>query len=122
MEAETEHEMKVKSRGKRTEYNRNSPVSEALAHNFMIMKALQVTAEQSASSDAKTGGRSFNFFRDICLSLSAPQTACTEPCDGKFRTFTGCCNNLVNPQYGESRDERKHLLTTLTQGAHTVPW
>ena len=104
MEAETEHEMKVKSRGKRTEYNRTSSVSEALAHNFMIMKALQVTAEQSASS----GGRSFNFFRDICLSLSAPQTACTEACDGKFRTFTGCCNNLVNPQYGERRDERKH--------------
>ena len=102
MEAETEHERKVKSRGKRTEYNRTSSVTEALAHNFMIMRALQVTADQAAP-DSKKGSRTFGFFRDICVSLSAPQAACTEACDGKFRTFSGCCNNLVKPQYGEER-------------------
>ena len=103
MEAETEHERKVKSRGKRTEYNRTSSVTEALAHNFMIMRALQVTADQAAPADSKKGSRTFGFFRDICVSLSAPQAACTEACDGKFRTFSGCCNNLVQPQYGEER-------------------
>ena len=102
MQAETEHEMKVKSRGKTTSFNRTSPVTQSLAHNFMIMRSLQITAEQSsAPADSRTAARSFSFFRDICVSLSATQSDCSESCDGKFRTVTGCCNNLVHPQYGE---------------------
>ena len=121
MEAETEHERKVKSRGKRTEYNRTSSVTEALAHNFMIMRALQLTADQAAPADSKKGSRTFGFFRDICVSLSAPQAACTETCDGKFRTFSGCCNNLVKPQYGEERTGWTECSCCNLQAAPTLP-
>ena len=93
MEQETEHEMKVRSRGKRTEYNRTSPVTEYLAHNFMIMTALQQTAA------ARTGEEDGGHFSERCQELSS--VACTESSDGRFRTFSGCGNNLDNPQYGE---------------------
>ena len=92
MEEETEHEMKVRSRGKVSRYNRTSPVTEYLAHNFMIMTALQQTAAARTGED---GGH----FSERCQELSS--VACTESSDGRFRTFSGCGNNIYNPQYGE---------------------
>ena len=109
MQVETDHEMrvrimmtimttttmmtKVRSRGKRTKYNRTSPVTEYLGHNFMIMTALQGAAEEQRSSG--------EFFRTRCQELSSVPVTCTESPDGRFRTINGCSNNLDNPQYGE---------------------
>ena len=85
---------KVRGRGKRTKYNRTSPVTEYLGHNYMIMTALQGAAEEQGSSG--------EFFGTRCQELSSVPVTCSEsPPDGRFRTINGCGNNLDNPQYGE---------------------
>ena len=58
------------------------------------MASLQLAASAS-------GGTGTGFFRDICVDLTSQQLACTETCDGVYRTFTGCCNNLINTEYGQ---------------------
>ena len=63
-------------------------------HNWMQMASLQLAASAS-------GGTGTGFFRDICVDLTSQQLACTETCDGVYRTFTGCCNNLINTEYGQ---------------------
>ena len=120
MEEETEHEMKVRSQGRSSLFNRSSPVTERLAHNFMVMRALQVTAESSLDGDGyqKTGPS--DFFREVCVTLSSQESDCTESCDGKFRTFSGCCNNLLNPQYGRTSSSDRDTLP-LCSGKTNIP-
>ena len=99
MKAEEEHEEMVRKVGKKTKYSRTNNLTEALAHNYMMELSLEVAAGLTAENRASGYP---NFFRDVCISLSSELSACTEPCeDLRYRTFTGCCNNLDNPEFGE---------------------
>ena len=97
--AEEEHEEKVREVGKKTKFSRTNNLTEALAHNYMIELALEVAANQTVENRASSNP---GFFREVCLSLSSQVSACPEACeDLRYRTFTGCCNNLDNPEFGE---------------------
>ena len=61
-------------------------------YNWMLMKSLQLTAEAGHKED---------FFKDTCVNKTNDIYSCSEPCDGVYRTFSGCCNNLINKQYGQ---------------------
>ena len=99
MKAEEKHEEMVRKVGKKTKYSRTNNLTEALAHNYMIKLSLEVAAGLTVENRASGYP---NFFRDVCISLSSELSACTEPCgDLRYRTFTGCCNNLDNPEIGE---------------------
>ena len=99
MKAEEEHEEKAREVGKKTKFSRTNNLTEALAHNYMIELALEVAANQTVENRASSYP---GFFRDVCLSLSSQVSACPEACeDLRYRTFTGCCNNLDNPEFGE---------------------
>ena len=102
MKAEEEHEEEVREVGKKTKFSRTNSVTEALAHNFMIELALETAANLTVENRASSYP---GFFRDVCISLSSQVSACTEPCeDLRYRSFTGCCNNLDNPEFGEAED------------------
>ena len=93
-----EHEEVVRKAGRLTKFSRTNNLTEALAHNYMIKLSLEMAADQAVENRASSYP---GFFRDICLSLSSQVSACTEPCeDLRYRTFTGCCNNLNNPEFG----------------------
>ena len=96
--AEEEHEKVVRRVGRETKFSRTNNLTEALAHNYMIKLALEVAANQAEESRASSEP---GFFRDVCLNLSSELSACSEPCEElRYRTFTGCCNNLDNPDFG----------------------
>ena len=62
----------------------------------MVMKSLQLEAE--------TKGENGDFFKERCVNTTNDiyDDSCPESCDGVYRTFDGCCNNLVNKQYGQT--------------------
>ena len=98
--AEEEHEEMARKVGKKTKFSRTNNLTEALAHNYMIKLSLEVAADQTVENRYSS---SSNFFRNVCISLSSEVSACSEPCqDLRYRTFSGCCNNLGNPEFGES--------------------
>ena len=108
--AEEEHEEMVRWVGRETQFSRTNKLTEALAHNYMIELALEVAANQTVENRDSAPG----FFRDVCLSLSSEVSSCAEPCgDLRYRTFTGCCNNLDNPELGEEIDVSPPLLNNM---------
>ena len=64
-------------------YNASSP--------WHVKKKLQLR------TSAKDGGH----FQEACFKETLEQHSCSESCDGVYRSFTGCCNNLVNTEYGQ---------------------
>ena len=62
--------------------------------NWMVMRSLQLEAEAN--------GDNGDFFKERCVSITNDMYSCRpESCDGDYRTFSGCCNNLINKQYGQ---------------------
>ena len=62
-------------------------------NNWIVMRSLQ-------SKDKASGG-SGKFFKESCVDRTERSFACYESCEGVYRTFSGCCNNLVNTEYGQ---------------------
>ena len=81
-----EHEEKVGSSGRETEYIRRDDKSEEIGRNYRIMKVLQL---EEAS--------------EMCQNLTAaftkPDCSNCKPSD-PYRTIDGCCNNLDSPTFG----------------------
>ena len=69
-------------------YNSSSP--------WHVMKSLQL----NSSNYGVDGGH----FQEACFNETSEQHSCSESCDGVYRSFTGCCNNLVNTEYGLIRE------------------
>ena len=63
-------------------------------HNWFLMKSLQIKN--------KANGGSGEFFKESCVNLTSKSLSCSESCEGVYRTFSGCCNNLVNTEYGQA--------------------
>ena len=57
------------------------------------MKSLQLEAEAN--------GDNGDFFKERCVNTTNDIYSCPESCDGDYRSYNGCCNNMVNKQYGE---------------------
>ena len=66
-------------------YNSSSP--------WHVMKSLQFNASSK--------GVDREHFQEACFKETSEQHSCSESCDGVYRSFTGCCNNLVNTEYGQ---------------------
>ena len=66
-------------------YNSSSP--------WIVMKALQLNASSYGVDE--------EHFQDACFKETSEQLSCQESCVGVYRTFTGCCNNLINTEYGQ---------------------
>ena len=62
-------------------------------HNWYMMRSLV--------EKIKENGGSGKFFKESCVNLTSESLSCSETCDGVYRTFSGCCNNLVNTEYGQ---------------------
>ena len=69
-------------------YNSSSP--------WHVMKSLQ--------SNASNYGVDREHFLEACFKETSEQHSCSESCDGVYRSFTGCCNNLDNTEYGLIRE------------------
>ena len=61
--------------------------------NWIVMKSLQLEAEAN--------GDNGDFFKEKCVNTTKDIYSCPESCDGDYRSYNGCCNNMVNKQYGE---------------------
>ena len=61
--------------------------------NWMIMRSLKLKAEAY--------GDNGDFFKENCVNTTNAIYSCPESCDGVYRTYSGCCNNLINKQYGQ---------------------
>ena len=66
-------------------------------HNWFMAKSLNLGVTKN--SDLYTGG----FFMDICLNENRKKFSCdTKSCDGVYRSYTGCCNNIyTNTEHGQ---------------------
>ena len=60
--------------------------------NWYIWKSLHLTARPAGDTAA---------LEEACVDLDSEQSSCSESCDGDYRTFTGCCNNLLNTEHGQ---------------------
>ena len=69
-------------------YNSSSP--------WHVMKSLQLNADSN--------GVDGEHFQEVCFKETSEQHSCLESCDGVYRSFTGCCNNLDNPEHGLIRE------------------
>ena len=86
-----EHSSKVKSFGKASPYNRT--IDDNRTNDWKITKSIQLELEAC--------GDNGDFFKERCFNEINQRYSCPESCVGVYRTFSGCCNNLINKQYGQ---------------------
>ena len=60
--------------------------------------------KKSLQLNAKSNSLAGKHFMEACFNETSKQYSCSEKCDGVYRSFTGCCNNLVNTEYGLIRE------------------
>ena len=99
-----DHEQKVSSKGKETQFRRNDVKSEEIGRKYRIMKMLQseetkIFGSKNASSVSRTQKS------DLCQNLTAEFAApmCLKSnCipSAPYRSSDGCCNNLESPTQG----------------------
>ena len=97
-----EHEEKVGSKGKETEYIRQDDKSKEIGRKFRIMQVLQLEeAGLTGREHAPFASRSQT--SEMCQNLTAaftkPDCSNCKPSD-PYRTIDGCCNNLDSPTQG----------------------
>ena len=97
-----EHEEKVGSKGKETEYIRQDDKSEEIGRKYRIMQVLQLEkARLTGREHAPFASRSQT--SEMCQNLTAafakPDCSNCKPSD-PYRTIDGCCNNLNSPTLG----------------------
>merc|ERR550532_3514694 len=54
-------------------------------YQWISMRSLQLNSSNTGNID---------FFKEKCFNQTVEESSCRESCDGVYRTFTGCCNNL----------------------------
>ena len=65
--------------------------------NFIQLYTIVTSLQQEAEANGQNG----DFFKEKCVNTTNDIFSCSEPCDGDYRTFNGCCNKLINKQYGQ---------------------
>ena len=97
-----DHDAKVRSFGRETQFRRTNKQSEEVARKYMIMKTLELKEKKTA------GARDADTFQNLCQNLTADflesQSDClSSACDSTslFRSIDGCCNNLEAPKKGK---------------------
>ena len=68
------------------------------ASHWHVKKTLQLSAKSNSLAE--------KHFLEACFNETSKQHSCSKKCDGVYRSFTGCCNNLVNTEYGQISDHR----------------
>ena len=99
-----DHEQKVSSKGKETQFRRNDDKSEEIGRKYRIMKMLQSEETKLfGSKNASLVSRTQK--SDLCQNLTAEFAApmCLQSnCKSSdpYRSIDGCCNNLESPTQG----------------------
>ena len=112
-----DHEEKVSSIGKETQFRRQDEKSEEIGRKYRIMKVLELEeARLTGRQHAPFASRSQT--SEMCQNLTAEYTkpncsqANCKPSD-PYRTIDGCCNNLDSPTFGiliEKQNIPHHFL------------
>ena len=96
-----DHDAKVRSFGRETQFRRTNKESEEVARKYMIMKTLELKEKKIS------GARDADTFQNLCQNLTTDflesQSEClSSTCDptSSFRSIDGCCNNLESPKKG----------------------
>ena len=99
-----DHEEKIGSKGKETEYIRQDDKSEEIGRKYRIMRVLELEeARLTGREHAPNASRSQR--SEMCQNLTTVFTKpnCLQancmPSD-PYRTIDGCCNNLDSPTQG----------------------
>ena len=92
-----DHEEKIISKGKETQFIRNDEKSREIGRKYRIMKALQT---ESTSLESRTQNS------ELCQSLTAnfSKPECNPSncrSSDPYRSIDGCCNNLKNLTFGK---------------------
>ena len=101
-----DHEQKVSSKGKETQFPRNDVKSEEIGRKYRIMKMLQseetkLFGSKNASLVSRT--QTSNLCQNLTAEFAAPmclQSNCKS--SARYRSNDGCCNNLESPTQGIS--------------------
>ena len=99
-----DHEEKVSSKGKATQFQRQDDKSVEIARKYRIMKVLELE-EASLTGRQHAPFASRSLASEMCQNLTTEYTKpnCSQsickPLD-PYRTIDGCCNNLDSPTFG----------------------
>ena len=99
-----DHEEKVRSKGKETEYIRQDDKSEEIGRKYRIMRVLELE-EARLTGKQHTPNASRSQRSEMCQNLTTVFTkpnclqANCKPSD-PYRNIDGCCNNLDSPTQG----------------------
>ena len=98
------HEEKVSSKGKETQFRRNTEKSEEIGRKYRIMKGLQSeTKKLFRTKNESLLSRTQDSERCQTLTAEFSKPDCLPSnCDSSdpYRSIDGCCNNLENPTKG----------------------
>jgi len=127
VDAENKMENFLDSFGYITDFRRTTTETKEISKLFMTSLRMKKDLKKLASQ-RKLDMRSYETSIDkivdeFCDKLTNELRVCDEPCDSnsRFRTITGCCNNLQNSDFGASFVPFTRLLPAEYDDAESLP-
>jgi hypothetical protein len=138
MHHQMEHEMTFKTRERVSRFIRSTKQSDIIGHNYMIMRSLQIAAENCKKNQIfnfslnlpllVTRSRSgLDMFQETCQRLNNELLSVSEceavDCNATspYRTISGCCNNIANKTLGSTHRAFNRLMKNQYEDLISLP-